>query len=290
MGIQFEKVNFKYAEGSSRENLALIDIDLNIELGTYVAVIGHTGSGKSTLIQHMNALLQPTSGIVHILDKKVIGGKKNRDINSIRKKVGLVFQFPEYQLFEETVEKDIMFGPMNFGVSKEEAAKKAHEVIKLVGLDESYLQRSPLNLSGGQMRRVAIAGILAMDPQILILDEPTAGLDPQGQKEMMEMFKSLYDNHQKTIILITHDMNYVAQYAQRVIVMEHGKLVFDGMPFELFTEQNLLTQYQLDLPDITKLIYDIQAKLNITLDNKIKTVDDLAFAMIKMMDGEPHVR
>ncbi|QVK18077.1 energy-coupling factor transporter ATPase [Mycoplasmatota bacterium] len=290
MGIQFEKVNFRYAEGSVREHAALIDIDLNIELGSYVAVIGHTGSGKSTLIQHMNALLLPNSGTINIFDKKVIGGKKNKGINSIRKRVGLVFQFPEYQLFEETVEKDIMFGPMNFGVSKDEASKKAHEVINLVGLDDEFLTRSPLNLSGGQMRRVAIAGILAMDPQVLVLDEPTAGLDPSGQKEMMEMFNNLYENHQKTIILITHDMNYVAQYAKRVIVMDHGKLVFDGKPMELFSQKDLLTKYQLDFPDITKMIYHIENKLGITLDKKIKTVDELSQAIVEAIGGEPHVR
>jgi len=290
MGIQFEKVNFKYAEGSSRENKALIDIDLDIELGSYIAVIGHTGSGKSTLIQHMNALLQPSSGVVTILNKKVIGGKKNRDINLIRKKAGLVFQFPEYQLFEETVEKDIMFGPMNFGASKEEASKKAHEAISLVGLDDSFLKRSPLNLSGGQMRRVAIAGILAMDPQVLILDEPTAGLDPQGQKEMMEMFYNLYENHNKTIILITHDMNYVSQYAKRVIVMDHGRMVFDGKPFELFSQQDLIMQYQLDLPDIMKIIFQIEKKLGITIDHHINTVEALSLAITTSLGGVPHVR
>lgn len=286
MGIQFEKVNFKYAEGSTYENAALIDINLNIELGEFVAVVGHTGSGKSTLIQHMNALLQPISGTITILNKKVIGGKKNHGINSIRKTVGLVFQFPEYQLFEETVEKDIMFGPMNFGVKKEEASKMAHEVIKLVGLDEEILSRSPLNLSGGQMRRVAIAGILAMDPQVLILDEPTAGLDPQGQKEMMEVFNNLYEKHNKTIILITHDMNHVAKYARRVVVMDHGKLVFDGLPRELFSEKLLLENCQLDLPDINKLIVEIEDKFNIKLDKTLNTIEDLSKEIIMKIGGE----
>jgi len=286
MAIQFEKVNFKYSEGSNRENAALIDVDLNIGLDDYIVVIGHTGSGKSTLIQHMNALLQPTSGTVTILDRKVIAGKKNKNINKIRKTVGLVFQFPEYQLFEETVEKDIMFGPMNFGVSKDDAIQKAKEVIKLVGLDESFLSRSPLNLSGGQMRRVAIAGILAMDPKVLILDEPTAGLDPQGQVEMMQMFDNLYRNHQKTIILITHDMNYVVKYANRVIVMNHGKVVFDGKPLDLFSKKDLLTQYELDLPDITKIIFDIENKLNIKLDKNVVDVKQLAEMIAKHLGGE----
>jgi energy-coupling factor transport system ATP-binding protein len=283
MAIQFEQVNFKYAQGTILENSALIDVNLNIEFGDYIAIIGHTGSGKSTLIQHMNALLQPTSGTVTILDKKIIGGKKNKNINVIRKTVGLVFQFPEYQLFEETVEKDIMFGPMNFGVSKEDAKRKANEVISLVGLDESFLERSPLNLSGGQMRRVAIAGILAMDPQVLILDEPTAGLDPQGQSEMMEMFNNLHAKHNKTIILITHDMNFVAKYAKRVIVMNNGKVVFENTPTNLFSNRDLLTEYQLDLPDITKLIYKLEEKLNINFDKENFNIDDLSKEIISKL-------
>lgn len=290
MGIKFEKVNFRYAEGSSRETTALIDIDLNIELSDYIAVVGHTGSGKSTLIQHMNALIQPNSGVVHIFDKMIIGGKKNRNINSVRKRVGLVFQFPEYQLFEETVEKDIMFGPMNFGASKKEASDKAKEVIKLVGLDDSFLERSPLNLSGGQMRRVAIAGILAMDPEVLVLDEPTAGLDPLGQKEMMAMFHNLYLNHHKTIVLITHDMNYVTQYAKRVIVLSEGKLVYDGKPRELFAKSELIKEFQLDLPEITKLIIDIEAKCNIQLNKNIYDIDALALAICDKLGGDSNAR
>lgn len=280
MGIQFEKVNFNYAEGSNRENAALINVNLNIELNDYIAIVGHTGSGKSTLIQHMNALLQPTEGVVTILNREVIGGKKNRNINEIRKKVGLVFQFPEYQLFEETVEKDIMFGPMNFGASKEDAKKKAKEVVRMVGLDDEMLNRSPLNLSGGQMRRVAIAGILAMDPTVLILDEPTAGLDPQGQEEMMKIFNDLHTLHNKTIIIITHDMNYVAKYAKRVIVMNHGEVVFDDTPNILFQQQNLLKKLQLDLPDVTKIINELEEKLQIQLDKSIFDVEQLSKMII----------
>jgi len=290
MGIQFDKVNYLYARGTSQEKAALIDIDLNIDLNDFIAIIGHTGSGKSTLIQHMNAILQPTSGVVKILDKTIIGGRKNRDINIVRKRVGLVFQFPEYQLFEETVEKDIMFGPLNFGVTKEEAAIKAREALKWVGLDQDLLQRSPLNLSGGQMRRVAIAGILAMEPDVLVLDEPTAGLDPQGQKEMMEMFYNLHVNQQKTIILVTHDMNYVAQYANRIIVLNEGRIVFDGNTWDLFANYELIKKYHLDLPDITKLIIDIENKLGIELDHKINTVENLAQALVQALGGANHVR
>ncbi|NLC95561.1 MAG: energy-coupling factor transporter ATPase [Bacilli bacterium] len=290
MGIQFDKVNYLYARGTSQEKAALIDIDLNIDLNDFIAIIGHTGSGKSTLIQHMNAILQPTSGVVKILDKTIIGGRKNRDINIVRKRVGLVFQFPEYQLFEETVEKDIMFGPLNFGVTKEESAIKAREALKWVGLDQDLLQRSPLNLSGGQMRRVAIAGILAMEPDVLVLDEPIAGLDPQGQKEMMEMFYNLHVNQQKTIILVTHDMNYVAQYANRIIVLNEGRIGFDGNTWDLFANYELIKKYHLDLPDITKLIIDIENKLGIELDHKINTVENLAQALVQALGGANHVR
>lgn len=291
MGIQFERVNFSYSEGTIREHQALIDINLTIELGSFLTVIGHTGSGKSTLIQHMNALLQPHSGTVRILDKEIIGGKKNTGVNQVRQRVGLVFQFPEYQLFEETVEKDIMFGPMNFGVSKEEAKQRAREAIKMVGLDEEMLQRSPLNLSGGQMRRVAIAGILAMRPDVLVLDEPTAGLDPQGQVEMMELFNDLHQRYNKTIILITHNMNHVLEYAERVIVMADSQIVFDGSPLELFSNRNFLETHHLDLPDLLKLAYAIEDRLNIELDKRVKTVDELVQEIKRVLsrEGEAHV-
>lgn len=291
MGIQFERVNFSYSEGTIREHQALIDINLTIELGSFLTVIGHTGSGKSTLIQHMNALLQPHSGTVRILDKEIIGGKKNTGVNQVRQRVGLVFQFPEYQLFEETVEKDIMFGPMNFGVSKEEAKQRAREAIKMVGLDEEMLQRSPLNLSGGQMRRVAIAGILAMRPDVLVLDEPTAGLDPQGQVEMMELFNDLHQRYNKTIILITHNMNHVLEYAERVIVMADSQIVFDGSPLELFSNRNFLETHHLDLPDLLKLAYAIEDRLNIELDKRVKTVDELVQEIERVLsrEGEAHV-
>lgn len=292
MGIKFERVNFAYSQGTFREHHALIDINLNIELGSFITIIGHTGSGKSTLIQHMNALLQPQEGTVYILDKAIIGGKKNTGVNRIRQRVGLVFQFPEYQLFEETVEKDVMFGPMNFGVSKQEARQRAREAILMVGLDESILERSPLNLSGGQMRRVAIAGILAMQPDVLVLDEPTAGLDPQGQREMMELFNDLHKKYNKTIVLITHNMNHVLEYAQRVVVMNEGRIAFDGTPFELFSSRSFLEAHQLDLPDLLKLAYLIEDKLSMTLNKQVKTVDELAEAIKIALagKGDLHVR
>lgn len=188
------------------ERLALYDINASIKEGSYVAVIGHTGSGKSTLLQHLNGLLKPTKGQISLGDTVILAGKKNKELKKLRKKVGIVFQFPEHQLFEETVLKDISFGPMNFGVKKEDAEQKAREMPQLVGLSEELLDRSPFELSGGQMRRVAIAGVLAMDPEVLVLDEPTAGLDPRGRKEIMDMFYELHQRGNLTTILVTHSM------------------------------------------------------------------------------------
>lgn len=202
MQIKFESVNHVYNANTPMEQRALYDINFEIKEGQFLSVVGHTGSGKSTLIQHMNGLLKPSSGSITIGEKVIKSDEKNKGLKDVRQHVGLVFQFPEYQLFEETVEKDIMFGPMNYGVSEDEAHQRARDVIQMVGLNESILEHSPFNLSGGQMRRVAIAGILAMNPDVLVLDEPTAGLDPQGQYEMMEMFNTLHRQYGKTIVLV----------------------------------------------------------------------------------------
>ena len=204
MDIRFEQVDFTYQPNTPFEHRALFDINLAIKEGSFTALIGHTGSGKSTLLQHLNALLKPTKGTVNIGERVITPQTDNKNLKPIRKKVGIVFQFPESQLFEETVEKDIAFGPKNFGVSLEEANQIAKDTLKLVGLDESYLERSPFDLSGGQMRRVAIAGVLAMQPEVLVLDEPTAGLDPQGRKEMMDMFWRLHKERGLTLVLVTH--------------------------------------------------------------------------------------
>lgn len=230
MQIKFESVNHIYNANTPMERRALYNIEFDVPKGQFLAIIGHTGSGKSTLIQHMNGLLKPSSGNIKVGDKVIKSDDKNRDLREIRQHVGLVFQFPEYQLFEETIERDIIFGPMNYGVSEEEAIRRAHDVIQMVGLDIEMLGRSPFNLSGGQMRRVAIAGILAMDPDILVLDEPTAGLDPRGQFEIMEMFYKLNKEYGKTIVLVTHDMDLVAKYAEDVIVMNKGVLTIKGTP------------------------------------------------------------
>ena len=209
MDIRFKQVDFTYQPNTPFEQRALFDINLTIQDGSYTAIVGHTGSGKSTLLQHLNALVKPTKGQVTIGERVITPETDNKNLKPIRKKVGIVFQFPEAQLFEETVERDIAFGPKNFGVSDEEAKKLAKKMLDLVGLDEKYLQHSPFELSGGQMRRVAIAGVLAMEPEVLVLDEPTAGLDPKGRKEMMEMFSRLHKEHNMTIVLVTHLMDDV---------------------------------------------------------------------------------
>ena len=201
MDISLQNVEYRYQANTPFERLALKNVSIDIPEGTYLAIIGHTGSGKSTVLQHLNALLKPTSGKVIIGETEIIAGQKQKDLKKVRKKVGIVFQFPEQQLFEETVEKDICFGPINFGVSEEAAKRKAKEVIQQVGLSEEFLQRSPFDLSGGQMRRVAIAGVLAMEPEVIVLDEPTAGLDPRGRKEIMNMFYDLHKTNKLSTIL-----------------------------------------------------------------------------------------
>lgn len=224
MPISFEHVSYIYSKGTPYEYKALDDVCLDIEEGKMTAVIGQTGSGKSTLVQHLNALLLPETGTVRVLDRTITASEKPKRLKSLRGDVGLVFQFPEYQLFEETVLKDVAFGPKNFGASEEEAKKRALNALKLVGLGEEYCERSPLELSGGQKRRIAIAGILAMNPKVLVLDEPTAGLDPKGTESMMKLFHELNRGHGKTILIVTHDMEQVFRYCDRVIVMEDGKV------------------------------------------------------------------
>lgn len=234
MGIQFNQVSYFYRGVKNETYEAINQISVAIHDGEFVAICGQTGSGKTTLVQHMNALLKPTRGTVQIYEHTIPLADKNTKIGPIRKKVGLVFQFPEYQLFEETILKDIMFGPLNFGLSLKDAEEKARHAASLVGLDEEILQKSPFRISGGQMRRVAIAGILAMEPEMLVLDEPTRGLDPKGSDEMMALFNELHEKHGKTIVLITHDMDIVARYAKRILVMDKGKIKFDGTRELLF--------------------------------------------------------
>ena len=251
MGITLENVSYIYQNGTPFASTALSDVSLTIKDGSYTALIGHTGSGKSTILQLLNGLLVPTDGEVRVFDTLITSTSVNKEIRQIRKQVGLVFQFAENQIFEETVLKDVAFGPQNFGVSREEAEIIAREKLALVGIDESLFERSPFELSGGQMRRVAIAGILAMEPRILVLDEPTAGLDPIGRKELMNLFKKLHQDG-ITIVLVTHLMDDVAEYADQVYVMEKGRLVKSGEPSFVFQDIDFMEKIQLGVPKITR--------------------------------------
>ena len=260
MDIRFNEVNFAYQANTPFETRALFDVNFNIPSGKYTAIIGHTGSGKSTILQHLNALLKPTSGTVTLGERVVDSETSNKDLKPLRQKVGIVFQFPESQLFEETVEKDIAFGPKNFGASEEEANQLAKETLKIVGLPEEVLHKSPFDLSGGQMRRVAIAGVLAMQPEVLVLDEPTAGLDPKGRFEMMEMFAQLQREKGITIVLVTHQMNDVSDYADYVIVCEKGTVVKTGTPVKVFADAAWLQEKQLGLPSTVQFVEKLKAK------------------------------
>lgn len=275
MPIAFEQVSHIYSDGTPFRYQALYDIDLTLKEGKITAVIGQTGSGKSTLVQHLNALLLPSSGTVYVLDRKIEAGSRPKGLKSLRKDVGLVFQFPEYQLFEETVLKDVSFGPRNFGVSEEDAAKKSLEVLKLVGIDPSYAERSPLELSGGQKRRVAIAGILAMDPSVLVLDEPTAGLDPQGTVEMMKLFKRLNQEMHKTILIVTHDMEQVYNYCDEVVVMEHGKVKLQQGVDEFFSHPEQCFELHILPPDIIRMKTMLREK-GFKIGDEIRDVKELA--------------
>ncbi|MCR8969720.1 energy-coupling factor ABC transporter ATP-binding protein [Facklamia sp. 7083-14-GEN3] len=284
MSIVFEQVDFTYSPGTPFEVPVLKGIDLEIPQGQVTAIIGHTGSGKSTLIQHLNVLLKPTRGKLIIDGRVITSESKDKNLKALRKKIGVVFQFPESQLFEETVLKDVMFGPQNFGVSKEEAEKIARDMLTLVGINEELFERSPFDLSGGQMRRVAIAGVLALQPEVLILDEPTAGLDPLGQVTMLEMFMRLQKDHQLSLILVTHQMDDVAKYADNVVVLEKGQVVKQGTPSEVFSDPAWLREKQLGLPQTLSFIDLLDEKIPEDLMKKIKqsplTVEQLTETLI----------
>ncbi len=251
MGITLEDVSYTYQLGTPFEGRALFDITLDIKDGSYTAFIGHTGSGKSTIMQLLNGLNIPTKGTVIVDDIKIAATTKNKTIKSVRQKVGLVFQFPESQLFEETVLKDVAFGPQNFGISKAIAEELAREKLSLVGIEPEFFEKNPFEVSGGQMRRVTIAGILAMEPKVLVLDEPTAGLDPKGRRELMSLFKKLHDDGM-TVVLVTHLMDDVANFADYVHVLEAGRLILSGTPKDVFQDISFLESKQLGVPKITK--------------------------------------
>ena len=285
MDIKLQQVSYAYAKGTPFEKYALFDVNVAIASGTYQAIIGHTGSGKSTILQHFNGLLKPSTGQVQIGDRIIEAGKKAKELKPIRQKVGIVFQFPEHQLFEETVLKDIIFGPMNFGVPQEEAERRARELVQLVGLPEGVLEKSPFDLSGGQMRRVAIAGVLAMEPEVIVLDEPTAGLDPRGQKEIMDMFYILHKERGLTTILVTHSMEDAARYADEIAIMHEGRCVMTGTPRELFSDAEILKQYRLELPRIVKFQRRIEKMIDIELPKVCLTEEELATEVALAVKG-----
>lgn len=275
MGIKLEQVGYCYQKNSPFEKRALTDVNVTFETGSYTAVIGHTGSGKSTLVQHLNALLLPTEGKITLFDREMIAGVKQKKLRDIRRRVGIVFQFPEAQLFEETVLKDIIFGPLNFGATKEEAEKRAREVIQEVGLSEAILERSPFELSGGQKRRVAIAGVLAMDPEVLVLDEPTAGLDPHGRNEIMEMFYDLHVQKKLTTILVTHSMEDAARYAEKIVLMKDGTVNQIGEPRAIFAESEKLLNLGLLVPEVVRFQRNFERKFNVKLSKICLNMDEL---------------
>ncbi|MEH7235925.1 energy-coupling factor ABC transporter ATP-binding protein [Bacillus sp. JJ1562] len=287
MDITIEKLEHRYQIRSPFERLALYDVNAEIKSGSYTAIIGHTGSGKSTILQHLNGLLQPTSGSITIGDRTITSRQKEKNLKPLRKNVGVVFQFPEHQLFEETVEKDICFGPLNFGVPLEEAKERAKQTIKMVGLSEEYLTKSPFDLSGGQMRRVAIAGILAMNPQVLVLDEPTAGLDPRGRFEIMEMFYNLHKERGLTTVLVTHSMEDASRYADQILVMEKGTIKFQGSPVEIFSNPEQVLHLGLDVPEAVRLKGLLEDKLGIEIPRTASlSVDEIVRYVGEALKGE----
>lgn len=276
--LEVKNLSHIYSQGTPFEKVAIDNINLKIEKGEFIGLVGHTGSGKSTFIQHLNGLLKPSSGEVYVQGRSISGARMN--LVEVRQKVGLVFQYPEHQLFEETVEKDIAFGPMNLGLTNDEIEVRVKDAMKSVGLSyEEYKDSSPFELSGGQKRRVAIAGVLAMEPEILILDEPTAGLDPKGSREILDEIVNIYKEREITILLVSHNMEDVANYTSRMVVMSAGKVVMDGSPRELFSKEEELKSYGLAVPQIRSLLNQLKDKgLNVNVD--AITVEE-AFVNIK---------
>lgn len=275
MAITFKSLSYIYDEGMPYAHHALKDINLNIEEGKITAIIGKTGSGKSTLVEHLNALLVPSSGSLEIEDTIILPGKKNKGLKALRKKVGLVFQFSEYQLFEETILKDVAFGPKNYGASEQEAIAKAKLALKMVGIDESYYETSPFDLSGGQKRRIAIAGILALEPKIIVLDEPTAGLDPKGSQEMIDLFVKLNKKAGITVILVTHDNEIVYNYADNTVLMADGEVKYSGNTLELFNDKEKVKKFNILEPKILSVKNALNDK-GFKIPSNVRTIEELA--------------
>jgi energy-coupling factor transport system ATP-binding protein len=281
MPIVVEKVNYTYMAGSTYSYQALRDISFTVEEGEFLGIIGHTGSGKSTLVQHLNGLVQPTSGRV-LVDGLDMADKKLRIQG--RAKVGMVFQYPEYQLFEETVAKDIAFGPTNMGLAKDEIEERVAEAAEFTGIPESTLEKSPFELSGGQKRRVAIAGVIAMRPEVLILDEPTAGLDPEGCADLLGNIKKYHEKAGATVIMVTHSMEDAARIADRMVVMYDGRIAMDGAPREVFMQASELIGMGLDVPQVTRITYRLRQR-GIDLKGPIYTVEQARDAIAALKGG-----
>lgn len=276
MDITFENVGYTYQLKSPFAHQALSNVSFHIPSGTFVAIVGHTGSGKSTLIQHLNGLVSPTEGKVKIGDFTITNDEKPKNMKDLRSRVGVVFQYPEHQLFEETVEKDIAFGPENFGVSAEEIARRIEGIMPQVGLADKFLKRSPFDLSGGQMRRVAIAGVLAIQPEVLVLDEPTAGLDPRGQKEIMDMFYQLHQQQNLTTILVTHSMEDALKYADHVIILNKGTLYMEGDPIDVFMQKEALQKVNLDVPEVIHFLHQFEQKFGKKIPYEYQSMTEIA--------------
>lgn len=280
MTVKFSQVSYVYQKGTPFEHVALRDIETTFQQGKYYAVIGQTGSGKSTLIQHFNGLLKPSTGKLQIDDITITHKTKDKVLKQIRKRIGVVFQFPESQLFEDSVEREILFGPKNFNMPIDEVKARAYKLLIDFGFSRDILQQSPFQMSGGQMRKIAITSILAMNPGIVILDEPTAGLDPKSRDQIMKMIKKLQVEQNKTIILVTHEMNDVAKYVDEIKIMKQGQLVEECSPRKLFSDTNYVNQLHLDVPDVVKLQRDIEDKYQYYF-NKIALTEDEFIDMYK---------
>lgn len=281
MSIEVKGLTHIYGEGLPHESKALEDVSFKVSDGQFVGVIGHTGSGKSTMVQHLNGLLKPNEGQIFVGDTDITAdGVVMRDI---RKKIGLVFQYPEYQLFEETVAKDVAFGPLNLGLSQEEADERVREAVELVGLDYDKVKNvSPFDLSGGQKRRVAIAGVIAMKPEVLILDEPTAGLNPKAHADILEMVKTIHASENNIIFLVSHNMNDIAALCDKVLVMDHGRLVMDGTPKEVFSRGAELKKMGLDIPDAMEMLSRL-SEAGIDVNTDCLTMDEAADEIMKVL-------
>lgn len=284
MDITFKNVTYIYQQNSPFEHKAIENLSFHIPSGSFVAIIGHTGSGKSTLIQQLNGLSIPSEGEVIIGDFKLSKGKKPKNMKELRSRVGVVFQYPEHQLFEETVAKDIAFGPENFDVPQEEIDRRTKKVIRAVGLPEELLERSPFDLSGGQKRRVAIAGVLAVEPDVLVLDEPTAGLDPRGQQEIMDMFSELHQDQGLTTVLVTHSMEDALKYADHILILNKGTKYMEGTPAEVFSQKEALQSVQLDVPEIVQFLSSFEEKMGQAIPFKNQSIEEIAMS-IKLILG-----